>query len=113
MRYLPRALKLVWVAARNWTLAWLVLLAIQGLLPAITVYLTRSAVDNLVVIARHETAPVQQSLWLVGIIAGILLFSEMVRSAMTWVRTAQAELIQDYLRGLIQQKSASLDLEFL
>ena len=39
LAYLPRALTLVWAAARVWTLAWVVLLLVQGLLPVATVYL--------------------------------------------------------------------------
>lgn len=46
--YLPRAIALVWQAARPWRLAWLVLLLLQGLLPVATVYLTRLVVDSLV-----------------------------------------------------------------
>ena len=45
--YLPRALALVWSAARYWTVAWGVLLVVQGLLPVATVYLTRQVVDRL------------------------------------------------------------------
>ena len=44
---LPRALALVWQAARYWTMGWAALLVIQGLLPVATVYLTRQVVDGL------------------------------------------------------------------
>ena len=47
-KYLPRALHLVWVPARGWTLAWVVLLVILGVLPAVTIYLSRSFIDSLV-----------------------------------------------------------------
>ena len=46
--YLPRALALVWEVARPWTAAWIVLLIVQGLLPAATVYLTKLVVDGVV-----------------------------------------------------------------
>jgi len=45
--YLPRALALVWSAARPWTASWLVLLIVQGLLPVAIVYLTRALVNSL------------------------------------------------------------------
>ena len=48
--YLTRALALVWAASRGWTVAWVALLVIQGLLPAATVYLTRALVNNLVAV---------------------------------------------------------------
>jgi len=46
--YLPQAFTLVWAAARRWTIAWAVMLVLQGLLPVATVYLTRALVDSLV-----------------------------------------------------------------
>ena len=46
--YLPQAFALVWAAARRWTVAWTIMLVLQGLLPVATVYLTRSLVDSLV-----------------------------------------------------------------
>jgi ATP-binding cassette subfamily B protein len=45
--YLPQAASLVWQAARKWTIAWAVMLVLQGLLPVATVYLTRTLVDSL------------------------------------------------------------------
>ena len=41
VRYLPRALQLAWDAAAPWTVAWGVLLAVQGVLPLATVLLCR------------------------------------------------------------------------
>ena len=46
--YLPQTLKLVWNAAGTWTLAWLLLLLVQGILPLATVFLTKAVVDALV-----------------------------------------------------------------
>ena len=52
--YLPRALKLVWEVARPWTIAWIVLLIVQGLLPAAIVYLTKLVVDGVVVTRKRS-----------------------------------------------------------
>lgn len=112
LRYVPRALGLVWAAARPWTIAWSVLLGLQGVLPAVTVYLTRALVDSLVAVSRRQQAAVHSAVSLVGVMAALLLLSEVLRSATAWVRAAQAELIKDYLSGLIHEKSALIDLEF-
>jgi ATP-binding cassette subfamily B protein len=50
LSYLPQTFRLVWDAAHNWTLAWVILLVVQGLLPVATVYLTRYLVNSLVAI---------------------------------------------------------------
>src|SRR5215213_3057166 len=116
--YLPRALKLVWEVARPWTIAWIVLLIVQGLLPAASVYLTKLVVDGVVVTLRNGSAsanpwlnarPVLLSLALLG---GVLLLMEVVRNAINWVRAVQAELLQDHITSLIHEKSVAVDLAF-
>ncbi|HXC72990.1 MAG TPA: ABC transporter ATP-binding protein [Pyrinomonadaceae bacterium] len=104
--YLPRALKLVWDVARPWTIAWTVLLIVQGLLPAAIVYLTKLLVDG--VIARQA----RYVLALIAILGGILLLMEVVRVGINWVRGVQAELLQDHITALIHEKSVTADLAF-
>ena len=53
----PRALKLVWDAAPGWTAASMVILVIQGLLPVLTVYLTRNVVNALVAVIQNSGDP--------------------------------------------------------
>ena len=108
--YLPRALQLVWAVARPWTTAWIALLIVQGLLPAGTVYLTKLVVDAVVVALRTGSSrPVLLPLLLLG---GVLLLMEVVRNAINWVRTVQAELLQDHITSLIHEKSVAVDLAF-
>ncbi|MBZ5586240.1 MAG: hypothetical protein LAQ30_29460 [Acidobacteriia bacterium] len=45
-RYLPRAVKLAFEGARQWTLAWVTLVIVQGFLPLATVLLTRTLVNS-------------------------------------------------------------------
>src|ERR1041385_7023489 len=103
---LPRALALVWQVARPWTTAWIVLLIVQGLLPAAIVYLTKLVVDGVVM------ADVRSVLTRLLLLGGLLLLMEVVRNAINWVRTVQAELLQDYITSLIHEKSVTADLAF-
>ncbi len=112
--YLPRVSALVWTAAGRWTLLWALLLLLEGLLPAATVYLAKSLVDSLVTISQGARDGVQwQPLALYGGgIAAVLLLTELARSLSSFARTTQAELLRDHLSLLIQQKSAALDYAF-
>jgi ATP-binding cassette, subfamily B, bacterial len=112
--YLPRALQLVWEVARPWTIAWIVLLIVQGLLPAATVYLTKLIVDGVVAAGKSggSWANVSRVLTFLLLLGGILLLLEVVRNAINWVRTVQAELLQDHITSLIQEKSVTADLAF-
>ncbi len=106
VRYLPRALGLVWAAAGRWTAAWAVLLVLQGLLPLATVWLTRPLVDAL------TAGAVRPAVWAALLMAAALAAGEILRSVAGWVRTAQAELVQDHIQGLIHRQSVAADLAF-
>lgn len=112
--YLLRALGLVWQVARGWTIAWFVLLAIQGLLPAATVYLTKLVVDGVVGALKNGGSwpDVRAVLLLLVALAGVMLLMEVARGAIGWTRMVQAELLQDHITGLIHEKSAAADLAF-
>jgi ATP-binding cassette, subfamily B, bacterial len=112
--YLLRALALVWQVARGWTIAWFVLLAVQGLLPAASVYLTKLVVDGVVGALKNggSWSDVSAVLILLVALAGVMLLMEVARSGIGWIRTVQAELLQDHINGLIHEKSAAADLAF-
>ena len=114
LRYLPRALALVWQAARPWTMAWGVLLLLQGVLPVATVYLTRAVVNSLVAAtaAGGSWEALQPTIILAGAIGLILILMEVLRSVTEWVRATQAELAQDYIHALLHDKSTTLDIGF-
>ena len=108
---LPRTLALVRQAAPGWTVAWFAILVVQGFLPVATVYLTRPVVNGIVGAIRSggNWRPVV----IPGILMGILLLvTELLGSAMHWVRTAQGDLVQDHITSLIHQKSVEADLAF-
>lgn len=112
--YVPRTMGLVWTAARGWTAAWIAVLLIQGVLPVATVYLTRTVVNRLMPALRaggswESLRPLMVAAALMG---GVLLATEALRGMAGWLRAAQSDLVQDYISGLIQKKSAAVDLAF-
>jgi ATP-binding cassette, subfamily B, bacterial len=114
LRGVPRALALVWSAAPRWTAGWAFILVLQGLLPIAIVYLTRALVNDLIVAIRTKGAwPSDRPVVIVAFwMAACLLATEILKSIAAWVRTAQAELVRDHITSLIQEKSASVDLEY-
>ncbi|MCA1602753.1 MAG: ABC transporter ATP-binding protein/permease [Acidobacteria bacterium] len=112
--YVPRTVRLLWHVARPWTIGWIILLVVQGLLPAATVYLTKLVVDGMVKAIRGGGSwqDVRVVLILVALLGGIMLLMEVVRSAIGWIRTVQAEYLQDHINDLIHTKSAAADLAF-
>ena len=112
--FLGRALGFVWKAAGGWMIAWLFLLIIQGLLPVASVYLTRYLVNQLVAAtsAGLSWESFQTVLLPVILIALVMLLTAVLGSLANWIRTAQAERVQDYMSALIHEKSYTVDLAF-
>jgi ATP-binding cassette, subfamily B, bacterial len=102
---------LVWSASRRWTIAWGILLVIQGVLPAATVYLTRQLVDRLVAAMGSglSAQSIQTVIVPVALIAGVLLLTEFLQGASEWIRTAQSELVQDRISTLVHSQSIAID----
>src|SRR5829696_352417 len=123
LRHLPRAWRLVWAAAKQWTLVWLALLAVQGLLPVAVVYLTRDLVDAIAALVRGGGAAaitdglpawsaLQPALIPAAAIAGVLLAIELAKSIGSWISEAQGKLVEEHVSALIHGKSAAVDLAF-
>lgn len=112
--YLPRALGLVWGVARPWTIAWVILLIVQGLLPAALVYLTKLVVDGVVASLKSNSdwPSVRSVLIKVALLGGVMILMEVARVAIGWIRTVQSELLQDHINDLIHTKSVAADLAF-
>lgn len=112
--YLPRALGLVWGVARRWTIAWVILLIVQGLLPAALVYLTKLVVDGVVATLKNNSdwPSVRGVLITVALLGGVMISMEVARVAISWIRTVQSELLQDHINDLIHTKSVAVDLAF-
>jgi ATP-binding cassette subfamily B protein len=114
LRYLPQALGLVWKAAPQWTIATLILLVIQGLLPVFTVFLTRELVDNLVAVVQSngDAALLRPAITTALLMGLVLVTGEAMSSVSGYVRTALAEQVQDRMSALIHKQSIALDLQF-
>jgi len=87
---------------------------LRGVLPVASVYLTRLVVDSLVDILGKgvDWHAIQPTLLWVGLLALTLLLNESLNSLLTWVRTAQGELVSDHIYDLIHSQSIRLDLGF-
>jgi ATP-binding cassette subfamily B protein len=110
--YVPRALRLVWNSAPRWSLTWLVLLLIEGVLPAGLVYLTRILVDQMAALAGTGT-PWQGLRGVIPpaiLMAVLLLLIELLRAGGRLVRTAQSDLVRDHISALIHNRAVSVDI---
>lgn len=114
VRLVPRALKLVWDAAPGWTLASFVILVIQGVLPVVTVYLTRNVVNALVAIVQSNGDPsvLMPAVTTVTLMGLVMLTNGVLGSVNGYIRAALSERVRDMMHGLIHAKAMTLDMQF-
>src|SRR5215467_4536699 len=110
--YWRRSIGLIWAAAPYWTVTWAILLLFQGIQPLASVYLLKLLVDALVNASRSggDWSQVRPAIVLVCLTVGVTLLGEILQSASELVRTAQSELVQDHIKGLVHERSATMDL---
>jgi ATP-binding cassette subfamily B protein len=108
------ALRLLRSTGDAWPAALAALVAVGGLAPLASVYLTREVVDRLLLATQaHGDWIVMRSLLLwAGAAAVLLLVQQVLQVAIGWVRTVYTERLQDRIIGRIHEQSTRLDLSF-
>ncbi len=110
-----RGIRLVWRAARQWTLLWGMLLLLQGLVPAALVYMIRYVVNILAGAAGTPGTVFDKfsPVWAPVAVMGVLwVLSQVLSSLVNRARTVQAEFVQDHINDLIHAKALGLDMSF-
>jgi ATP-binding cassette subfamily B protein len=111
---LDKALRLVWRAAPGWTVANVVLVLLQSVLPLAGLYMRKRIFDALAVgLAGSDiTAAFQQVLpWIVG--AGALaIVIALLSSLSEIVGQAQSMTVTDAVSDVVHEKSIAVDLEY-
>ncbi len=113
LRLLP-ALRLVWQSSPGWTIARIVLLIIQGILPVISIYLTKLIIDNVAANLTNVDKEIafEQVLFLIALAGAITLINTLCNSLTQLVNTAHSQRVTDYMQGIINAKSIAADLEY-
>ena len=107
---LGRAVRLVWQSAPAATLAKAALLCIQGVLPIITLYLTKLLIDAVTAGASSPNPDFAHVLWLVAGLGGVALAGALCLSLATFFGEAQEHAVTDYAVSLLLAKSVAVDL---
>ncbi len=109
-----RALLLVWKSAPGWTVANAALLFIQGLLPLLSLYLTKLLVDA--VTSGIASGGGEKVFWqvtrFIAFMGGVSLFEVLCRSVTNVVSEAQSQAVADHVNDEIHNKSIEVDLEY-
>jgi ATP-binding cassette, subfamily B, bacterial len=112
-RFVP-ALRLVWRSSPGWTIARIVLVSIQGILPLASIYLAKLIIDTVTtnLNSPDKTAIFRQVLPLIILAAVVTVITTLCQSLTELVNTAHAQQVTDYMQGIIHGKSIEADLEY-
>jgi ATP-binding cassette subfamily B protein len=111
---LGRALRFVWQSAKGWTLANGALVAVQGLLPLLPLYLMKLLVDAVTAgpAAADKGAALRYVLLLVAFTAAATLFTFLIDLLGGMVSEWQGYIVADHMNDVILAKSIEVDLEY-
>lgn len=111
---LPRALRLVWTMAPGWTAINLVLVALLGILPLATLYLTKLIVDSVTAgLATPEPAAAFPHVMLYILIAAVIaLVLALARSLSELASEAQSMTVTDGVSDILHAQSIAVDLAY-
>jgi ATP-binding cassette, subfamily B, bacterial len=108
---MPRTFALVWNAAPGWNLLWLILLAVQSIIPVGIVTLTRLLVDGLAEAIGGGLGwdNIRGPVLVAAAMGGLQLLSMGLQGVTGWVTTIQGEIVRDVLTRRIHAQSIALD----
>jgi ATP-binding cassette subfamily B protein len=111
---LRRAVKLVWQCAPGWTLASILLLVIQGVLPLASLYLMKLMIDavSAALTSPDKTAAFTKAGMYIAGMGIVNALSALCSSIATLVNETQSQLVTDYMHNIIHTKSVEADLAY-
>jgi ATP-binding cassette subfamily B protein len=112
-RFIP-ALRLVWQSSRGFTLARIVILIFQGILPLASIYLAKLIVDTVAasINTNDKTTAIHQGLLLLALGGVVTIATNLCASLGEFINTAHSLRVTDYVQGIIHAKSIEADLEY-
>ena len=111
---LRRALALVWRSAPGWTVAQIVLMALQGALPLLSLYLLKLVVDGVAVAVRspNPAASFGPVAFWIALLGAASLVGSVCRSLASFVGEAQSQAATDHVSDLLHAKSVAVDVAY-
>jgi ATP-binding cassette, subfamily B, bacterial len=108
-----RYLHFIWDSGPRWSLASIVIVAVQGVLPLLTLYLVKMAVDTLQGTLGHEGISGFQSVTVFIAFLGVATLLEAVFSSVDRIISfIHGNVLTDRMYDILHAKSTEVDLEY-
>lgn len=108
-----QALSFVWKSSHQWTLINIALVAVQGLLPLLTLYLIKLLVDDISIgVARPASFSLDSLFYLILAMGGVAFVNHACGTLSSLVMRIQSHIVTDSMHNLLHAKSIEVDLEY-
>lgn len=111
---LDLALRFVWQSTPGWTLANVVIVVLQGVLPLVSLYLMKLMIDTVsegVTTGGSDTF-FRDVLVVISIMGAVNVLNGLVSTLSGVVNQAQSLIVSDYMQNIIHSKSIAVDLAY-
>jgi ATP-binding cassette, subfamily B, bacterial len=111
---LERAIKLVWKSSPRWTILSVANIFILGLLPLLSLYLTKLVIDSVTIAisSTDKAVYVRNILILIGLLCLTNLASIFLGSIGKLIAMKQSQEVTTYVQDIVHAKSVEVDLEY-
>ena len=111
---LHRAIRLVWQSAPGWTIANLVLMVAQSILPLASLYLMKQVVDGVTLglAASDKSAAFGQATLSIVLMGVVTLLTSLIGSIAGLVSQVQSQTVSDYMYDVVHAQSVAIDLAY-
>ena len=105
---------LIWQATPRLAIARLIILFIQGILPLVSLYLTKLIVDVLAanVDNSDKIAVFNELIWLLLLVAIVTIIVNVCNSLGEMVNAAQSQRVTDYVESVLYRQAMAIDIEY-
>ena len=113
LRMIPKSLALVWEASPGYAAVNFALTVLQGILPVVAIWFTKSIIDGVVAAAQTRSKEsTSHVLWLVGFWFAVQLLTSLVSTVQQLTSTLQSDLLGNHVSVRLIEKATTLDLAY-
>jgi ATP-binding cassette subfamily B protein len=112
-KQLAQAVRLVWQSAPGWTVVTIIVVIVQGLLPALSLYLTKMVVDTLAQLFAQPAGAREFGalLGLLPLVLAVFVVGRICSILSTVAKEAQSTAVTNHVQCILQDRAIQVDYQ--
>lgn len=109
IKYIKRALNIVWRSSPKWTFINAFVILLKGFLPILLIYVIKILVDEISTAIGNNQYQVENLYYALGFTGVIFILNGILATIASLVSEKHSYYIQDYIQNIIHNRTATLD----